>query len=436
MPAHVTSRESASRAADGENTSRVDAPPYRRVARCRICGADEFTLFLSLGSTPLANAFIPPERANEDEPRYPLDVIRCERCGLVQLSVVVRPEILFREYLYASSASAPLLDHFGALAREAVDRFAVRGSFVVEFGSNDGVLLRALRDHGLRPLGVEPATNLARIANEAGLDTWNEFFGLDVARRIVAERGPAQVVLANNVLGHIDGLQQTVAALDALLAPEGTFIAEVPYLGDLIEHVEYDTIYHEHVSYFALHPLAELFRSGGLELFDARRLPIHGGSIRVFVGRPGTRTRSDALTEMLEGEAASGLLDGATYSRFASQVATSREAIRQMLTRLRAEGRRVAALGATAKGNTMLNYCLIGPELIEFVADTTPFKQGLLTPGMHIPVRPESALLEERPDYTVLLAWNYADAIVRKHGGYLRSGGHFIHPIPTARVYA
>lgn len=416
--------------------SAVTEAPYRRVERCRICGSDRLALILDLGSTPLANAFVPPERADEREPRYPLETLRCARCGLLQLSVVVRPDILFRDYLYASSASAPLLEHFGALAGEVAARFAPPGSPVVEFGSNDGVLLHALRERGLRPLGVEPATNLATVANAAGLETLNDFFGPELAKRIVVERGRAMAVLANNVLAHIDDLGATVSALDTLLAEDGVFIAEVPYLGDLIEHVEYDTIYHEHLSYFAVHPLAELFRPAGLELFDVRHLPVHGGSIRIFVGRAGKRGQSVDLRVMLEREKASGLLDGATYGDFASRVARSREAIGGMLERLRSGGRRVAALGATAKGNTMLNYCGIGPDLVEFVADTTPFKQGLLTPGMHIPVRPEGALLEERPDYAVMLAWNYADAIVRKHAGYLRAGGHFIHPIPTARVYA
>lgn len=411
-------------------------PTYRRLDRCRVCASDGLELVLDLGSTPLANAFVRPERADEIEARYPLETLRCGRCGLLQLSVVVRPDILFRDYLYASSASAPLLEHFGALAADVADRVAGSGMLAVEFGSNDGVLLRALRDRGFRILGVEPATNLARIANTAGLETINEFFAPDVAARIAAERGRASVVLANNVLAHIDDVGAVVAALDSLLDAEGILIAEVPYLGDLLEHVEYDTIYHEHLSYFALHPLVELFGAGGLELFDARHLPIHGGSIRIFVGRPGRRPRSAELAAMLDREVSSGLLDVATYADFAGRVARSRDGILGMLERLRADGRSVAALGATAKGNTLLNYCGIGRELVEFVADTTPFKQGLLTPGMHIPVRPEETLIRERPDYAVMLAWNYADAIVRKHAAYLQAGGHFIHPIPTARVYA
>jgi len=401
-----------------------------------VCRSGDLSLVLDLGSTPLANAFVSPERAAEPEQRFALETLRCARCGLLQLSVVVRPDILFRHYLYASSASAPLLEHFAGLAQEVRDRFARAGSVVVEFGSNDGVLLRALRDRGLRPLGVEPATNLASVANATGLETWNEFFGPDVAQRIAADRGRAAVVLANNVLAHIDDVRAIAAALDALLETDGVFVAEVPYLGDLIAHVEYDTIYHEHLSYFAVHPLTELFASAGLELFDVRRIPIHGGSIRMFVGRAARRPRSADLERLLEDEARTGLLDASTYADFATQVARSRDALREMLGRLRSERRRVAALGATAKGNTLLNYCGIGTELVEFVADTTPFKQGLLTPGMHIPVRPEGALLEERPDYAVMLAWNYADAIVRKHAPYLSAGGHFIHPIPTARVYA
>lgn len=383
---------------------------------------------------PLANAFVSPESAGPEE-AYPLDVLRCAECGLAQLSVVVAPEIMFGSYLYASSASAPLVPHFEAYADEVVERFAPAGSFVVELGSNDGVLLGPLIARGVRAVGIEPATNLAAVANARGLETWNEFFGEGVMRRFVAEKGPARAVIANNVLAHIADLDDVLRALDVVLAPEGVFVAEVPYLGDLIEHVEYDTIYHEHLSYFALAPLERLFASAGLRVFDIQHLPIHGGSMRIFVGRPAAHAETEALAAFRLAETTRGLGEERTYREFALRVGASRRALREMLLALRGEGKRVAGIGATAKGNTMLNYCRIGPELVEFIADSTPLKQGLLTPGMRIPVRPEAALLAERPDYTVLFAWNYADAIVRKFAEYERSGGRFIHPIPLAHVY-
>lgn len=409
-------------------------PTYHTVRTCRICGSRELTMVLALGETPLANAFIRPQDRETSESRFPLELLRCAVCGLVQLSVVVRPEILFRHYLYASSASPPIVSHFEAYADEVARRFAPPSSLVVEIGSNDGVLLRPLRARGLQVLGIEPATNLARAANAVSLETWNEFFAVDVARRIAAERGPANAVLANNVLAHIDDLEALLRGLDVLLDDRGVFVAEFPYLRNLIENVEYDTIYHEHLSYFSLAPLERLFARVGMELFDIKQLPIHGGSLRIFVGRAGRHAATPAVEELRGAEARAGLADPAVYERFAACVRESREALRDLLLRLRGAGKRVAALGATAKGNTLLNYCGIGPEVVEYVADSTPLKQGLLTPGMRIPVRPERVIRDDRPDFTLLLAWNYAEAIVERFGDYIAAGGRFIHPIPLARV--
>ena len=403
-----------------------------RVERCRVCGAASFDRVLDLGATSLANAFIRPERAAEPEPRYPLEVIRCVACGLAQLSVVVDPRIMFSDYAYSSSYSPPLITHFTELADEIVERWAPRGSLVVEVGSNDGVLLRPLAERGARVLGVEPAANLAAVAHAAGLETWNEFFTADVARRVAAERGRASAVVANNVLAHIHDLSEVLDSLDALLAGDGVFVAEVPYVRDLLDHVEYDTIYHEHLSYFALRPLAALFERGGMTLVDVTRLPIHGGSIRIVAARRGRRPPSDTLLALLDAEA--DLATGAPYAAFAQRVAASRAALRDLLAREASAGRTIAGYGATAKGNTLLSYCDLGPDTVAFIADTTPYKQGLLTPGMHIPVLPEAELLARMPDRTLLLAWNYADAILERRRDYVARGGRFIHPIPLARL--
>ena len=408
---------------------------YRIVRACRVCGSSGLDVFLSFGSTPLANAFVHPERATEIERRYPLETMRCERCGLVQLTVVVRPEVMFTNYLYESSASDPMVAHFAAYADEVVSRFVPHGSLVVEIGSNDGVLLAPLAARGARVVGVEPATNLARVANSAGYETWNEFFDADVARRIAAVHGKAKAVLGNNVLAHIDDLAGSLAGLDELLDDDGVFVFEVPYLLDLLESVEYDTIYHEHLSYFHLAPLRKLFEGIGMEFFDMRRLPIHGGSIRVFACRAGQRERSREAGRTLSRESAARLDLNATYVGFTERVAASRAALRQMLASFKTEGRRIAGVGATAKGNTLLNFCEIGADTLDFIADSTPRKVGMLTPGMHIPIRDEGSISRIRPDYTLLLAWNFADAIVRKHSGYLAAGGRFIHPIPLARLY-
>ncbi len=411
-----------------------DLAPYRTVTACRVCGCGDLTMILSLGRTPLANAFVRPERRDEPEARYPLDVLLCARCGLVLLSVVVRPELMFADYLYASSASPPMIAHFDAYAVEIVERFAPPGSLVVEFGSNDGVLLRPLAARGVRVVGIEPAANLAAEANAAGAETWTDFFGTPVVRRIVAEKGRARALLGNNVLAHVHELRDVLSAADQLLEDDGVVVVEVPYLADLLERVEYDTVYHEHLSYFSLSPLATLFASAGFELFDVRHLSIHGGSIRVFAGRAGRRPSTSSVREMLAHESAAGLRRPETYIEFAARVSASRDALRGLLGTVRAAGCRIAGLGASAKGNTLLNYCEIGPDTIEFIGDSTPAKVGLLTPGMHIPVKPEDAVTREQPDYTVLLAWNFADAIVARHAEYGARGGRFIHPIPLARI--
>lgn len=403
-----------------------------RVERCRICDGPDLDVVLDLGSTPLANAFVDPQHAEVAERHYPLEVVRCSRCGLVQLSLVVRPDILFGHYLYRTSASIPMVAHLDGLAESMTTQFAPPGSFVVEVGSNDGVLLGLLRDRGVTVLGVEPASNLRAVAKARGVETLTEFFGPDVAKRIAAERGRAKVVVGNNVLAHIADLRGVAMALEALLDDEGVFVAEVPYLADLLARVEYDTIYHEHLSYFALTPLRWLFEPVGLELFDAVRIPAHGGSVRLYASRKGKRTPSRRLLEGLAAEDSMGIGKSATYVDFATRVRASRDALRATVEELRVKGNRLGALGATAKSCTLLNYCGIGRESIEFVADSTPEKQGLLTPGTHIPVREEKALLDEQPDFALLLAWNYEDAILERHAAYLARGGRFIHPIPLA----
>ena len=407
---------------------------YRRLERCRICDSRDLSKFLDLGETPLANALVSPERSKEPEPRYPLEVMRCARCGLVQLSVVVRQDILFGHYLYTTSSSSPMVEHFTSLADEIVQRFARDGALVVEAGSNDGALLRPLRKAGAAVLGIEPAANLAAQANAEGLDTWAEYFGMPVARRVVSERGRAKVVVANNTLAQIDDLRDVAEAVDVLLDDDGVFVAEVPYLGHLLDRVEYDTIYHEHLSYFALAPFERLFSQAGLELFDVRQLATHGGSIRIWVGRRGKRPPTPGLMAARVAERGTGIDDTAAYARFAQRVAASRDALRAMLRDLRRAGHEVNGLGATAKSCTLLHYCGIGRETIGVIGDSTPLKQGLLTPGTHIPVRDEVAAFDEPVTRVLLLAWNYADAIMRRHAGFIARGGRFIHPIPLARL--
>lgn len=401
------------------------------VRECRIC-AGPLMPVLSLGSTPLANAFVRPEWIDEPEPQYPLRVVRCADCQLVQLDVVVDAELMFREYAYTTSASPPMRQHFEQVARDLVARAKARGKLVVEIGSNDGVLLAPLAREGARPLGIEPAHNQADVARERGLETWSEFFGPSVAERIVETKGRAALVIANNVLAHMADLRSVARALAALLDDDALFVAEVPYLIDMLDGVEYDTIYHEHLSYYHLAPLQRLFASADLEVVDVERLSTHGGSIRIFVGHAGRHRRSERIQQLLTDERARGLANGEPYERFAEQVDASRAALLQLLGDERTRGARVAAYGASAKGNTLLNFCRIGADALLYVADTTPYKQGTLTPGMRVPVVAEGALDSDPPDLLLLLAWNYADQILPRLRDRFR--GRFIHPIPVAHI--
>lgn len=406
---------------------------YRVADRCRVCGSAHLWQFLSLGDSPLANAFVRPGTPTPD-PRYPLALVKCEDCTQVQLTVVVRPEILFRDYAYASSASSSMIEHFRAMAGAITSRYATRGTLVVEIGSNDGVLLRPLAAAGARVLGVEPAENLAAVANAAGVETWNAFFSLSLARRIVVEKGQARVVVANNVMAHIDDLDDLTQGLNALLDGDGVFVAEVPYLVELLDRVEFDTVYHEHLSYFSISALRTLFARRGLELFDVKRETVHGGSLRLHVGRPGRHPLTAGLTATLEDESRREMHDRVPYQEFARRVVVARDALRSLVHTLRTQGKRIAGYGAAAKGNTLLNYCGLASDDIEFIVDSTPYKQGLLAPGTRIPVVPESWILDRQPDYALLLAWNHAEAIVRKNAEYVRRGGRFILPLPVARV--
>ena len=407
---------------------------FELATACRVCGSADSDPVIDLGATPLANALVSPESAAREDPQFPLATVRCTECGLMRLTVVVDQTMLFGHYLYATSASPPMVDHFDGYAASIDSRFAVRGALVVEVGSNDGMLLRSLRDRGVRALGIEPAANLARVANEAGLPTVNAFFNAETGRRVRAEHGKAAAVLANNVLAHIDDLGGVLDGFDALVADDGVIVIEVPYLLDLLDHVEYDTIYHEHLSYFSGEALRRLFERGGFDLFDIERVPVHGGSLRAFAGRRGRRRPHERVEHLLAGERAAGLDSARPFRTFAERVVRSRTELVDMIRGFRQAGDRVAALGATAKGNTLLNYCGLDSEDVEFVADSTPMKQGLLTPGSRIPVRPESALLTERPEHTLLLAWNYAQEILARFGAYTAAGGQFIHPIPVARI--
>jgi hypothetical protein len=380
---------------------------------------------------PLANSFIAPDAIAKPEPRYPLELARCTVCGHVQLSVTVPPEIMFRNYLYVSGTSDTIPAHFAAYAKDVAQRFVPKGGLVVEIGSNDGTLLRAFDRGAVRVLGVEPARNIAAMANAAGIPTLDEFFGEGIARQIAAQHGRASAIIGNNVVAHIDDLAGLMTGATALLEERGVFVAEFPYLVDLLAKTAYDTIYHEHLSYFSVASVVDLASRHGLRVVDVRRMDIHGGSIRVFMSRSGEP--SVDVKDLLALEEGMGLRDGRPLQPFVDAVRRQREDLMRLLRDIRSS-RQIAGYGAPAKGNTLLNYCEVDRSVLDFIVDRSPLKHGLLTPGTHIPVEPPERLAASEIRDTLLLAWNFADEILRQQASYRSGGGRFNVPIPTPRV--
>ena len=405
------------------------------LSRCRICGAQTLKKFLSLGPSPLANNFLTTEQLRRREPYFPLDVCVCTTCWLVQLADVVPPETMFAQYLYLTGASPPMRLHFAGLAADLVRRFSPpRASLIIDVGSNDGTFLEQAQAHGLRGLGVEPAANVVAVAEARGVETLNAFFNMEVAERIVRDKGPARAVVATNVFAHVHDLDGFTAAVVRLLAEDGVFVIEVPYVVDMLDRLEFDTIYHEHLSYFGVRPLSLLFERFGLQVTHVSRLKVHGGSIRVYVQRSPGPPPSRAVSELVAKETAEGFGTSDTYQRFAQRVQALKDELVGLLRQLKAQGAKIVGYGAPAKGNTLLNFCKIGTEILDYVIDTTPFKHGRYTPGLHLPVLPEARFQSDRPDYALLLAWNYAEEILKKEGVYRAQGGKFIMPIPHPAV--
>lgn len=407
---------------------------YTKIDACRSCGSSKLVEVLDLGETPLADGLLREADLARPEPTYPLTCVVCDECGLMQLREIVEPDELFcRDYPYFSSFSDALLRHSKANVDDLIARRDLDGeSLVVELASNDGYLLQYYAAQGIPVLGIDPAEGPAQTATERGIPTINDFFTLELAEKLRAEGRRASVIHANNVLAHVPDLNGFVAGIATLLADDGMAVIECPHVLELIRHVEFDTIYHEHLCYFSIRALRPLFERNGLKLQDVRSLPIHGGSIRLYVGHG--ESESDEVRRLLEAERAEGLDRSTGYLDFAARVEKLSRDLQALLRRLKDEGATIAAYGAAAKGATLINTVGIGSDLVDFVVDRNTHKHGRFMPGQRLPIRPVEALVEERPDYTLLLAWNFKDEIMAQQEAYTAAGGRFIVPVPEPEV--
>jgi SAM-dependent methyltransferase len=402
---------------------------------CGACGGGNGRLVLDLGMQPLANNLLTPEDLDQPEPQFPLRLFVCRDCWLLQLVDRVPPVTLFTEYPYYSSVSDTFRRHVTAAAERHRTELGLNGdSLVLEIASNDGCFLAAFQEAGIPVLGIEPAANVARAAQAQGIETLVEFFGLEPGRRLARQGRRADLVLGNNVLAHAPELVGFVSGLREVLRPGGRIVLEFPYAIDFLERAEFDTIYHEHVYYLALNPLVGLFRRQGLCVTRAERLPIHGGSVRIWAGHEGEVEEGNSVAALLRLETERGLLDEPVYERFAARAAALKSELVAQLRDFKRQGKSLAAYGASAKGSTLLNYAGIGSETLDFVADRSVYKQGRLTPGTHLPVVGADQLVARAPDYTLLLTWNFAGEILEQQAEYRRRGGKFILPVPEVRI--
>jgi len=400
--------------------------------KCRICGG-ELTQFLSLGKQPIANAFLRKEDLKKPEYKFELAAGFCDSCKMMQLVNTVDKEKLFNEhYAYFSSVSRTMEEHFREYADELTKRFLKeQGELAIEIGCNDGIMLKDFDKNKVRLLGVEPSSNVAEVARQRGFEVITEFFDTKLAKKILNEKGTAKIIYGANVICHIDALHEVAEGVKILLSKKGVFVFEEPYVIDIMEKNAYDQIYDEHVWFFCVSSLKNFFQQHGMTIFDVQRQPTHGGSMRYYVCKKGDYEINKNVKLALEEEEKKGLLKLEIYNNFASNVEKSKKMLVQKLRELKAQGKRICGYAASSKGTVVLNYCNIGTEILEYISDNTPTKQGLFSPGKHIPIVSPDKFHENLPDYALLLAWNYADEIKKKEKQY---NIKFIVHIPYARI--
>ncbi|MDX2157744.1 MAG: class I SAM-dependent methyltransferase [Hyphomicrobiaceae bacterium] len=403
---------------------------------CRLCGASLHHTLVDLGMSPLCESFLAAGEIDRMEPYYPLRVMVCAECCLVQLKEYVAPEQIFSTYAYFSSYSTSWVAHAKAYCDSMQDRFGLGSrSLVVELASNDGYLLQHFLPKGISVLGIEPAGNVAEVARAKGVPTIVDFFGVRLARALAAEGRQADLIVGNNVLAQVPDLNDFVAGMPIILAPEGIVTLEVPHLARLIDERQFDTIYHEHFSYFSLIAVAQLARRHGLKLIDVEELPTHGGSLRVYLAHAGSmRPTAPTVARLTAAEEARGFRKMETYTGFQDEVRTLKRDLLDLLIDLKRQGKRIVGYGAPGKGNTLLNYCGIGTDFLDFTVDRNPYKHGRFTPGMHIPILAPEALDAARPDFVLILPWNLKTEIMAQLAHIAGWGGKFIVPIPTPAI--
>ena len=406
---------------------------YKRLKKCRVCNSKNLIKYLNLGKTPLANSLVELKDKNKKETEYPLEVLYCKDCSLSQLSVVVDPKILFSKYVYRSSISKTFQSHCAQMVKDVVKIIKPRrNELVVDIASNDGCLLHQFKNEGFKTLGVEPAKNIADIANAGGIETICSFWSIETADEILKKYGKAGMITATNVLAHVNDLNEFLKAVTILLNKEGLFVVEVPYLYDIFKKNEFDTIYHEHLSYLLVKPLKRLYEKHGLKIIYIEKYPIHGGSLRIYASK--NKPKSNNVQYFLNFEDKNKLYNIETYKNFDKKVKKIKNDLLNLLKNIKSKNKKVVAYGASAKGSTLLNVCGINKDLISFIVDDTPEKQNKFAPGSKIPIKNASYFEKEKSHYIILLAWNFAEELIQKTKNHRERGGKYIISIPKVRV--
>lgn len=403
---------------------------------CRICKSKELVSFLDLGKHPPSDAFLKKSQLSLPEPLFPLEVYLCINCKLVQLKYVVSPDVLFKnDYPYLTSISVRMQKHFNQLTKDIINRFDIdAGELTVDIGGNDGTLLKGFKKYGIDTLCIDPAS-VALYAQKEGIRVVNEYFTSIVAKKVRGQLGQAKVITGTNVFAHVDNLYDFLNGVNILLKDDGVLVLEFPYLVNLIEETQFDTIYHEHLSYFSLKPLVQLFKMSQMEIFDVVRVSVHGGSVRLFIKKsPAKYKDTGNKNKLLNLERKKRIYSLDTYYKFAENTKELKKQLLKIIKSLKSKSKRIAGDTAPAKGNTLLNYCNIGTDMLDYIAEISPLKQGLYTPGTHIPIYPLERIYEDKPDYLLILAWNIKDDVIRQQKKFKDLGGSFIVPIPKPYI--